>query len=190
MRLRVLLVLLVVGCTQTEPEQVTIQPSVQPAPAPVTSSAPDPGPTVVEPTGQPFVADTEVDSEDGSGEQLLVTDVRVARQAGFDRIVYELDGAGTPGWRVGYVAETLDVGSGEPVAVQGEAYLSVALSNITGGGVTGTVSDVETEVIVEVVLGGVFEGAFDGFIGLREQVPFRVYALDQPARVVVEAIHP
>ena len=51
----------------------------------------------------PFLADTSADDGgQGSGNGLGLTGVRVAHHPGFDRVVFDLGGNGTPGWRVEY----------------------------------------------------------------------------------------
>lgn len=158
---------------------------------------PSPSPSV-EPveTEQPgFPADTAVDTEQPSGGPLGVTAVRVARQEGYDRVVFELDGQspGQPGWRVEYVDEPTAQGSGDPVEVAGEAALSVTITG-TGYPFDTGVEEVEDdptlpgdlEVVQDVELGGVFEGQYEAFIGTASRAPFRVFRLDDPARVVVD----
>lgn len=63
----------------------------------------------------------------GEGAKLTVVDIRTGRHEGFDRVVYELGGEGTPGWRVGYVDEALQQGSGNEVPVAGDAVLQVLI---------------------------------------------------------------
>ncbi len=181
-----------VACT---PEEAVVTPSPSPVPAPVVEQ--EPSPTAAERTEPPFVANTDTDFQEASGSGLTVVNVRVDPQDGFDRVIFELDGEGAPGWVVGYVPEPLAQGSGSRVAIEGEAFLEVRLEGVGYPFDTGIeefeadrVSDPDTGVVEEVWLGGVFEGSYDAFVGLLEVVPFRVYGLGNPARVVIETVHP
>lgn len=163
---------------------------------PSASASPSAGPVETEqPAQAPFPANTAVDTEEPSGGPLSVTAVRVAPQEGYDRVVFELDGqsAGQPGWRVEYVDEPTAQGSGDSVEVAGDAALSVTITG-TGYPFDTGVEEVEgdpalpggLQVVEDVVLGGVYEGQYDAFIGTSGRAPFRVFRLDDPARVVVD----
>lgn len=153
-----------------------------------------------EPTGStpPFAANTEPDTaEPGGAAVLTVTDLRVGTHEGYDRVVFDLGGSGTPGWRVEYVDEALDDGSGNPVAVDGDVILQVVISGTampTDSGVEeydgGTVDPDDTEAVEQVVYRFWFEGYTTAFVGVDgERKPFRVFSLTDPARVVVDVQH-
>lgn len=174
-------------------------------PPPTSTTAPSAGPTE-EPTEEPAVEPTGPDAEpagtglstgEPEGGPLTVTEVRVARQDGYDRVVFELDGdtGGAPGWRVEYVDDPRRDGSGEPVDVDGEAVLVVLISG-TGypfdtGREEATAATVpgDLEVVTDIELGAVFEGTYEAFIGLSAEHPFRVTRLADPARIVVDVEH-
>ena len=79
-----------------------------------------------------FAEDTARQSGEGSGEaDLVLIDVRVADGEGFDRIVLEFSGTGTPGWVVNYVDEATLDGSGNAVALGGSAILDIYASGTT-----------------------------------------------------------
>ncbi len=145
----------------------------------------------------PFSADTSPDVEQFTGGPLSVTAVRVARQSGFDRVVFELDGEqeGAPGWRVEYVDDPRRDGSGDPVEVEGDATLVVLIDGVGYPQDTGReeAGDVELpsdlRVLRDVELGAVFEGTYEAFLGTARQAPFRVFRLADPARVVVDVRH-
>lgn len=142
-----------------------------------------------------FPAAPALSEQASSGGPLTVTAVRVARQDGYDRVVFELAGkaAGQAGWRVEYVDDPASQGSGDPVDVGGEAALSVT---ITGTGYpTDTGQDEvagdpalpgDLQVVEDVVLGAVFEGQYEAFVGTSGEQPFRVFRLSGPERVVVD----
>ena len=150
-------------------------------------------------TPTPFPADTEPDTaEPSSGSLVGVTDVRLGRHQGFDRVVFEVGGQGTPGWEVRYVDAPASQGSGADVAVEGEAVLQVTLSGTGYPGDTGVeewagpdpLRARETEVVTEVVWDGTFEGTSVAFVGTSARAPFRVYLLEEPTRVVLEVADP
>ncbi|GAA1760848.1 hypothetical protein GCM10009795_004130 [Nocardioides hankookensis] len=134
------------------------------------------------------------DGGQGSGNGLGLTDVRASHEDGYDRVVLELGGSGTPGWRVEYVDRPVYEGSGEPVALQGTTFLSVVLRGVGQPSDTGIAAygDDTTRVpgvggIAEVAPGGVFEGEQGAFIGLTgARRAFRVFTLTDPTRVVVD----
>ena len=141
-----------------------------------------------------FPADAEPDTaEQSSGASVTVTDIRLGRHDGFDRVVFEVGGEGAPGWDVRYVDEAASQGSGDAVEVAGDAVLQVTL---TGAGYPyetgveeysgGPLSVADTEVVTEVVFDATYEGMTVAFVGTAARTPFRVYALENPARVVVE----
>ncbi|MGY1811598.1 AMIN-like domain-containing (lipo)protein [Blastococcus sp. SYSU D00820] len=147
----------------------------------------------------PFPADTAADEQAASdGARVTVTDIRTGRHEGFDRVVFEVDGEGTPGWDVRYVDEALSQGSGEPVAVEGDAVLQVTLTGVGYPFDTGVeeysgpdpLPGEGTQVVTEVAFDATFEGTTVAFIGTTAEVPFRVYLLEGPARVVVEVADP
>ncbi|WP_347058202.1 hypothetical protein ABC795_16215 [Blastococcus sp. HT6-30] len=44
--------------------------------------------------------------------------------------------------------------------------------------------------MTEVAFAATFEGVTTAFVGTRDRLPFRVYALQGPGRIVVEVVHP
>jgi len=146
----------------------------------------------------PFPANAEPDTADASADaRVTVTDIRIGRHEGFDRVVFEVGGTGTPGWDVRYVDAASSQGSGAEIAVDGSAILQVTL---TGAGYPfdtgveefsgGPVSSGDAEVVTEVVFDATFEGTTVAFVGARAEAPFRVYLLDGPPRVVLEVADP
>ncbi len=177
--------------------------SASPSAAPSTSAAASPSASAAadtEPTApaQAFPADTGPDTEEPTGGPLSVVAVRVARQDGYDRVVFELAGkqAGEPGWRVEYTDDPAQQGSGNAVKIEGAAALAVF---ITGTGFpfdTGAEEEnddpmlpPDLAVIEDVVLGATFEGQYEAFVGTAREAPFRVFRLADPARVVIDVRH-
>jgi hypothetical protein len=147
--------------------------------------------------GAPFVQPGTTARQAGEGNGLSVVDVRTGTHDGYDRVVFELDGDGTVGWRVGYDASPATQGEGRPVVLPGDATLSVVLENVGypfDTGIEEYAGDREPEPGLPQVkalrLGGVFEGYYDAFVGVGEQAPFRVFLLEDPQRVVVDVQQP
>lgn len=144
-------------------------------------------------------ATTSTSEDDGDvGGDLAVTDVRVGSHDGFDRVTFELTGDATAGWFVGPEDEPTSQGSGEPVEVEGDAYLGVALRNLTlppelPDGIEpwdGERLDAPTgaDTLQEVVDDTIFEGIHLFFIGLDEPVSYRIDRLEDPQRVVIDLV--
>ena len=213
------LALLLTACTGSEePEPVTRttvpppvvnEPSEEPSLAPGPEESGDPGvggeetpsddASAEQPTAEetdpaalpPFDAAGTPQLVEPSGELLLPVSVRVGDHEGFDRVVVELDGDGTPGWQTEYVARAIEDGRGAEVDVDGEAILSVFL--------TGTRYPEEGEdypsrhvvdgedVVEEVHFLGTFEGMTQLFIGVDDGLAdYRVFTLADPARLVID----
>ncbi len=162
---------------------------------PPTGSLPAPPP----PAPQPFPADTRPDTGPPGGPgPTSVSDVEVARHVGFDRLVFHISGDGSAGWNVRYVQAAHSQGSGEPVEVRGSAVLEVTLTNIgypddvAGPRYEGPrrIRPADTEAIREIVNDNVYEGRHVFFVGTVRQLPFRVFRLDGPQRVVLDIQHP
>lgn len=144
--------------------------------------------------GQPFPGDTSPDHAEPVGaEGLTVTDVRMGGHEGFDRVVLDVGGQGTPGWTVDYVDGASAEGTGEPVDLAGPAYLRVVLTGISYPYETGleerargAVSAAGTGAVTGIWYDGTFEGQALAYVGTTAERPFRVYALSDPTRVVVE----
>jgi hypothetical protein len=190
--------LLLTGCGEDAPPRSTAATSVAtPAPAPTAQPEPTAVPDAPSPSSQPPRGSTAVQTAEPSGGPLTVTAVRAARQDGFDRVVLELAGreAGVPGYRVEYVDDPRQQGSGDPVDVTGDAVLQVI---VTGTGYPFDTGEEEAEdatlggdleLVEDVELGAVFEGQYEAWIGLSQQRPFTVTVLSDPARVVVDVQH-
>jgi hypothetical protein len=157
------------------------------------STASAPAPTE-EAGSTPFDGDTAADTAEPVGaEGLTVTAVRAARHEGYDRVVFEFAGSGTPGWTVEYVDTPSSQGSGDVLDVPGDAVLQVTAQGVSYPYETGAtelsagpVPVSGTEVVQGVVYDTTFEGTAVAWIGTTAEAPFRVYALTGPSRLVVE----
>jgi hypothetical protein len=178
----------------------TTSPSGDPSPSATTGASPAPdGAESQEPSErseQAFGADRAQDTAPAEGNGLSVVDVRTGRHEGYDRVVFELAGEGTPGWSVEYDDAPAEQGSGEPVELAGEAALSVLITGVgypfdTGVEQYGGPRELTPglPVVREVQLKGVFEGQYDAFVGVAQDRPFRVFRLADPQRVVLDVAH-
>ncbi len=131
---------------------------------------------------------------------LGLVDVALGDQGTADRVTFTLDGAeGEAGWRVRYVDEAIQQGSGNVLDIEGEAILEVTLTGMAFPSdlppdVEEDVADPETfpfdgEGIVEVDVGSVFEAQQQIFIGTTGRQPFTVERLPDPQRVYIDVEH-
>lgn len=198
MRRRLVLALsasLFVTACGDDPELSGTGATTRPSPSPAATAAVEPSPS---PTpSKAFAGGTGRVEEESTGGPLSVVAVRAARQDGYDRVVFELDGreAGAPGWTVEYVDDPRRDGSGDPVEVKGDKTL-VILVRGTGYPFDTGVEEAERatvgadlEVVEDVVLGSVFEGVYEAFVGVDAERPFSVFRLTDPARLVVDIGH-
>lgn len=144
-----------------------------------------------------FPADTAADTGTASADAALtVSDVTVGAHDGYDRVVLTLGGTGTPGWRVEYVDSAVDDPSGQSLDVAGSAFLQVLVDGSGYPYDTGVTEwtgsplrPTGLEQVREVNLRGVFEAQTQAVIGLDHTAPFRVFALSDPTRLVIDVQH-
>ena len=143
---------------------------------------------------QAFPGDASPDTaEPVSPEGLTVTGVRIGAHEGHDRVVLDVSGQGTPGWDVRYVDAATAEGTGDPIDLAGPSYLRVVLTGTTypyeSGAeerARGPVAAPGTTAVTGVFYDGTFEGQSLAYVGTQAERPFRVYALSNPTRVVIE----
>jgi hypothetical protein len=141
----------------------------------------------------PTRTDPQVTDFTTSGGELLR--VRTGRHRDYDRVVFDIRGS-RPGWAVRYVPRLTQDGSGLPVAIRGPAVLQVALVGAAAHDEQGRPTlrtprtlTPELPTLRQVRLAGDFEGVTTFGLGLRDRVGFRVFALSNPTRVVVDVAH-
>jgi hypothetical protein len=133
---------------------------------------------------------------------LLLSDVRVGTHGCYERVAFEFrpqtgDPAGPLGYQVEYQpGPVTQDGSGDPVAVKGNAYLVVRLT-ATGVDLTKetapptytgptSLEPAGASSIRQVRRVGDFEGVLTWVVGLEAPVPFTVTAHEAPFRLVVD----
>lgn len=125
-----------------------------------------------------------------------LVDVRAAHQPGLDRLVFEFRGRAPARRDVRYVSRLVADGSGQPVNVVGDALLQVRFSQADGHDHHGQVTygplrrTYALPGVIQVVNAGDFEATLTFGVGLARRVPFRVYTLTRPSRVVVDIATP
>ena len=135
---------------------------------------------------------------DGTGTALLRA-VRVGRNPGFERIVFEFAGSSRPGYRVQWVDPPITAdGSGEVVQVDGDAHLEIVMQPASGvdlsapqltvvyGGPDRVPVAGQTKVITDLVRTGDFEAVLTWVAGTTDRVPFRVITLADPTRIAID----
>jgi hypothetical protein len=123
----------------------------------------------------------------------LLVGVRVQRRVLFDRVVFRFKGP-RPRAEVRYVDKLVQDGSGDVIAVKGSAVLRVVFrgTNAHTCGASGCDSTSPAVLtpglrrVVQVRRAGDFEAVTTYGIGVRRKRPFRVFALLDPPRVVVD----
>ena len=126
--------------------------------------------------------------------QLAVAGVRVGAHEGFDRVVVDLEGEGTPGWFVDYTSTPIQETVAQPLQVAGNFFLNINID--------GTVAPVElgkdnnapvtmtgdTGNVIDVINAGTYEGRSQIVVGLRSDLPYSVQVMEDPMRVVVDIV--
>lgn len=128
-------------------------------------------------------------AKSGSGGSVgYVSAVRAGRHDCFDRLVFE----GTAAFNVvEYVSQVTTDGAGDPVPLAGGAFLQVGLlvpgDSPRYSGPMPNVSGFPT--LRQAKEAGTFEGYESFGVGVRTRLPFRVFVLSSPPRVVLDVAH-
>jgi hypothetical protein len=161
---------------------------VEPTATATETEEPVPFPATLEPAEQ-------ASSDDAA---LTLTDVTTGRHDGYDRVVFRFGGTGTPGWMVRSVDRATDDPADTVLDIAGDGTLAVTLLGVQLPTTTGIPEWSGANPILtpgyttlrEVNVRGQFEGQELAFLGLdTADRPFRVFALADPARVVVDVQH-
>ncbi|MGP3915952.1 AMIN-like domain-containing (lipo)protein [Nonomuraea sp. 10N515B] len=122
--------------------------------------------------------------------------IRAAHHYGLDRLVFEFRGRAPAQRDVRYVTKLIADGSGHTVNAVGSALLQVRFGQADGHDDNGKVTygparrTYALPGVIQVVTTGDFEATLTFGVGLAKRVPFRVYTLTQPSRVVVDIATP
>ena len=127
----------------------------------------------------------------GAQSAPTLVDVRTGRHPGFDRVVFEFQGA-VPEHHVRYVEQLVEDGSGAPVSVAGSADLEVVFQGANAHEEDGTPSvsprrfSPGLTAVKEVAQIGDFEAVVSYGIGLDRRRPLTVSTLSGPSRLVID----
>ncbi|MFC4942531.1 AMIN-like domain-containing (lipo)protein [Pseudonocardia sp. GCM10023141] len=122
-----------------------------------------------------------------AGATAEVQQVRAGTDTCWDRVVIDLAGPAS-GYHVQYVDEVTREGSGAVVPVPGAAKLQINLNNPVPSTFDVNVAVDGYPTLRSVVYAGGFEGLALG-VGVRARLPFRVFTLTGPDRIVVDIAH-
>jgi hypothetical protein len=141
-----------------------------------------------------FSTDPKVVEHPPVGSPTL-TGLRAGRHPDFDRVVFHLDGPIPSYYSVRYVPVVRLDGSGEPLRLRGGAFLEVVIRAPTHDEdyrpvLSPTRLRPDFPSLREVNAPGSFEGQTTAGIGVTHQVGFRVFALANPTRIVIDLAHP
>jgi hypothetical protein len=127
-----------------------------------------------------------------AGSPKLV-DLRAGRHAGFDRVVFQIDGP-LPWYSVRYVPVVRLDGSGDPLTLRGSAFLEVVLRAATDDAGRPVLKTTRLRpdfpALREVNAPFSYEGQTVAGVGLSQRVGFRVTELTGPSRIVLDLAHP
>jgi hypothetical protein len=177
------------GCATTNTGS---KPTTTPTATPVITSTSD-----VVPTPTPVTADDQPKTADSSLPIGTITNIKVGKHEGFDRLVVELSAPGA-GYYVRYVDEVHTDGKGDLVPLKGSAKLSIIIRapNYDGNyNLTYQVKPGESlpnvditgfNTFQDVKWAGSFEGQSTIGLGVKARAPFNVFKLTNPGRIVVD----
>lgn len=134
---------------------------------------------------------------EGAGGASHVTDIRVARHEGFDRVVVQFDrGLPETELRQAIPPFTTDP-AGQPLTVAGNVFVSLILRGASRGGTDGPVTyegptdfTLGSDSVVQVRMAGDFEAVMTFVIGLTAPPCYRIFPLSDPSRLVIDFERP
>lgn len=137
----------------------------------------------------------------GALQAAVVKQIRAADQGAFDRVVIEFQGT-FGAWRVEYQDAITEDPTGDPVALQGQAFVHVSIQNATfdnsfqaGNGVPAVAYAGPRRLtpglsaVREIADAGDFEAVLALGIGVSHQAGLRAYRLEGPSRLVIDISH-
>lgn len=129
-----------------------------------------------------------------ASEPTYLTEIRAARHEGFDRVVFEHEGSPVPQYLVEYTEDARTEGTGQAINVPGSVILAVGVSGVMPPEDLDIIEQGEWFPEAETVLAGVhalppWEAHARYYVGLDTERGFRVTALEDPARIVVDLEH-
>lgn len=127
--------------------------------------------------------------------ELVVTTMRTGSHEGFDRVVFEMQGEGKPGWYVDYSDHPTQQGSGNPIEYHGTTALTVNIDGTVYPFDLGLdtpslnrITPTDGGTVADVISAGTFEGRSQFIVGLNKRVPYSVEVLEEPTRLVINFV--
>lgn len=170
-----------------------------PSPSATADTTDSPAPEATEANGEDFTTGEQSTENfpdtDTTSTGWFPTGVRASAHDGYDRIVIEHAGSGHPGFLAEYATEALAPGSGHPADQDAPVYLAVHPVGLAGPEDVDTdaalpngytVTELNTTVATGVTTHLPFEAASSYYVGLDTERPYRVFTLDDPARLVID----
>jgi hypothetical protein len=193
-----LLPALLVACADAADDTTPVPPppaadTPTPAPSGATPDTPPADEQVAAPAGAgDWTAGVSDERRDVTGAATLQA-IRVAGHADFDRIVLDFGAGPLPGHHVEYVDRPVrQCGSGDVVELAGDAWLSIRVEPANAHTEEGRPTVAERSrtpglpVIRELKLTCDFEAQVEWVAGVSSPNPYRIFTLEQPARLVVD----
>lgn len=167
---------------------------VDPAAAALAAPAPDTVPAAgANPPGQGEWSTATRQAGKAGARASILREMRVGRNAGFDRLVLDFGDSPVPAYHIEYVDSPVRAcGSGEPVPVAGQGWLRVRLEGARAHDDAGvaTVRDRQivatTPVLREVEIVCDFEAQVEVVMGVQAPNPYRVLVVPTPNRLIVD----
>ena len=132
----------------------------------------------------------------GLESNVTLRSVNTTSCEGFDRVVFEFNTPATPGYHVSYIDKPIRLcGSGNTVAVAGDAWLEVRMTQTQAHTDAGQATIAQTNRTVnlpnlrQLVQTCDFEGHVTWVLGVAHSKRFRVVELTNPSRIVVDVKH-
>ncbi|HEY3610554.1 MAG TPA: hypothetical protein VGL06_23835 [Pseudonocardiaceae bacterium] len=119
--------------------------------------------------------------------QPVVSGIRLARHADYDRVVFDISGA-MPDYSVRYVP-AIYTENGAKVPMNGTAVLAVSLHSVDIGHAPAVPARTGLPSIRDIKVFDQFEGHLGYGIGISDRNGFRVLELRNPTRLVIDVAH-
>lgn len=161
------------------------------------------------PTSKPTLPDEAADTADFEGTAgvtekknpnikapAIMSDVRSARHANYDRVVFEFLGDEMPTYHLEYIDKPVrSCGSGEVIQLAGDGYLEVRFTDAQAHAPEGdaTIKDRNRSpglpIVKDLKISCDFEGEVTWVMGIAKPNKYRVLELSKPTRLVVDIKH-
>ena len=126
----------------------------------------------------------------------VLQEVRAAQHKGFDRVVFEFEGAQLPGYHIEYIDKPVrSCGSGDVVPLKGDGWLEIRFYPANAHTEEGkpTVENRERapnqKIIKELKLTCDFEADVTWVLGVASPNKYRVLELENPTRLAIDIKH-